>query len=65
MNTRSRQPSSPEIADEVGGLLAGLGILTTTFFPIALPGLLLGVLLLLPLLPLALGAGALYLLFRR
>jgi hypothetical protein len=37
-----RMPTSPsDVATETGSLLAGLGILTTALFPIALPGLLL------------------------
>jgi hypothetical protein len=48
----------------VNGLLAGLGILTMTLFPFALPGLLLALLLVLPLAPLVLAAVALTLLFR-
>jgi hypothetical protein len=45
-------------------LLAGLGILTMTLFPFALPGLLLALLLALPLLPLVLVAVAALLLLR-
>jgi type IV secretory pathway TrbD component len=41
MNTPRRTPSSAEVATELNGLLAGLGILTMSLFPIALPGLLL------------------------
>jgi Flp pilus assembly protein TadB len=41
MNTPRRTPSSAEVATELNGLLAGLGILTMALFPIALPGLLL------------------------
>jgi hypothetical protein len=55
MNTPRRTPSTTEAVTEVNGLLAGLGILTVTLFPFALPGLLLVVV---PLAALAL-AGAL------
>ena len=53
MDARNATRSS-DVATEVTGLLVGGGILTMTFFPFALPALLLGVLLLLPLAPLAL-----------
>ena len=41
MNTPRRTPSTTEVATEVNGLLAGLGILTVTLFPFALPAVLL------------------------
>jgi membrane protein implicated in regulation of membrane protease activity len=41
MNTPPRTPSTTEVATEVNGLLAGLGILTVTLFPFALSALLL------------------------
>jgi hypothetical protein len=41
MHATSQTPSSAEVATEVSGLLAGLGILTMALFPVALPGLLL------------------------
>jgi len=41
MYASSQVPSSAELTTEVSGLLTGLGILTMTLFPIALPGLLL------------------------
>jgi membrane protein implicated in regulation of membrane protease activity len=41
MNTPRRTPPSADVATEVNGLLAGLGIITAALFPIALPGLLL------------------------
>jgi membrane protein implicated in regulation of membrane protease activity len=40
MNTPRTTPSATEVATEVNGLLAGLGILTVSLFPLALPGLL-------------------------
>jgi hypothetical protein len=55
MNTPRRTTSTTEVATEVNGLLVGLGILTVTLFPFALPGVLLVVV---PLAVLAL-AGAL------
>jgi len=39
MQAARQAPSSAEVATEVNGLLAGLGILTMTLFPFALPGL--------------------------
>ena len=54
MYPRKPSHSSPDVATQVTGLLVGLGILTMALAPFALPGLLLGVLLLLPLAPLAL-----------
>jgi hypothetical protein len=41
MNTPRSTPSTTEAVTEVNGLLAGLGILTVTLFPLALPGVLL------------------------
>lgn len=54
MHPRNVTDSSTDIITEVSGHLVGLGILTMALAPFALPGLLLGVLLLLPLAPLAL-----------
>jgi hypothetical protein len=54
MRLTREAPSSADVATELGNLLVGLGILTMTLMPFALPGLLLGLLLVLPLLPLAL-----------
>jgi hypothetical protein len=62
MHTTHPAPSSAEVATEVNGLLAGLGILTFALFPIALPGLLLALVLALLVAPLALGALAVLLL---
>jgi hypothetical protein len=47
-------PSSADVATEVNGLSTGLGIITMTFFPFALPGLLLALPLVLLVAPLAL-----------
>ncbi len=52
MHAQPAGPSSAEVATEVNGLSAGLGILTFAIFPVALPGLLLFVVA-----PLALVAG--------
>ena len=54
MHPRQPAHSPAEVATEVNGILVGLGILTMALAPFALPGLLLGLLLLLPLAPLAL-----------
>jgi hypothetical protein len=64
MNARHEAPSAADLAAEANGLTAGLGILTMTFFPFALPGLLLALPLLLPVIPLLLMAGLGYLLVR-
>jgi hypothetical protein len=65
MDAQSPKSSSAEIAEEVGGLLVGLGVLTMALMPFALPGLLLALVLVLPVAPLALGAAAVVLLVRR
>lgn len=54
MHRRKTAPSSTGIVTEVTGLLVGLGVLTMALAPFALPGLLPGLLLVLPLAPLAL-----------
>ena len=41
MNTPRTTPSTTEAVTEVNGLLAGVGILTVTLFPFALPAVLL------------------------
>ena len=41
MHARSATPSSAEIAGEANTLVAGLGIFTLTFLPLAVPGLVL------------------------
>ena len=64
MHARNDAPSPPEVATEVSGLLVGLGIITMALSPFALPGLVLALPLLIPLVPLALVAGALWLLTR-
>lgn len=68
MHAPHEAPSSAGLATEVGDLSTGLGILTMTLFPFALPGLLLALALALPLAllaaPLALGAVAVWLLAR-
>jgi hypothetical protein len=64
MNARRSGPSAEDLATEANGLATGLGILTMTFFPFALPGLLLALPLLLPVIPLLLVAGVGYLLVR-
>jgi membrane protein implicated in regulation of membrane protease activity len=37
MDERTPTPSPAEVADTAGGLAAGLGVITITFFPFALP----------------------------
>ena len=63
--TSQRTTTSPsEIVSKVGELATGLSVLLTFLFPFAVPGLVFGLLLVLPLLPLALVAGAFWLLAR-
>jgi uncharacterized membrane protein len=64
METRTSESSSAGVADEASGLLAGAGVLTIALFPFAVPGLLLGLALALPLVVLALPALAIWLLVR-
>ena len=64
MDTSRAALSSSEVASEAGSLVVGLGIITMALSPFAVPGLLLALLLVLPLAPLALVAGALWLLAR-
>jgi hypothetical protein len=64
MSAHHPPPSSAEIAMEGSSLLAGLGVITMALFPFALPGLLLALLLVLPLIPVALVAVAVLLLAR-
>jgi hypothetical protein len=64
MHARNQAPSPPEVATEAGGLLVGLGIITMALSPFALPGLVLALPLIIPVIPLALLAGALWLLTR-
>jgi hypothetical protein len=64
MNTPDQSPSPADLAEEIGGLSVGLGTIGMTLFPLALPGLLLALLLVLPAVPLLLIAGIGYLLVR-
>ena len=64
MNARSNGTSPAELASEASSLLAGLGILSVTLFPFALPGLVFALALALPLIVLAPPALAIWLLVR-
>jgi hypothetical protein len=64
MHAPNPAPSPPEVATEVNGILVGLGIVTMALSPFALPGLVLALPLIIPMIPLALLAGALWLLIR-
>jgi hypothetical protein len=64
MSTHRNGPSPDELATELNGLATGLGIITMTWFPFALPGLLLALPFVLPLIPLLLVGGLIYLLVR-
>jgi hypothetical protein len=52
MSPKRETPSAADVTTELGNVLVGLGILTMQLMPFAIPGLLLGLLLVLPLLPL-------------
>jgi hypothetical protein len=64
MDARSNRTSPAELASEASSLLAGLGILSVALFPFALPGLVLALVLVLPLIVLAPPALAIWLLVR-
>jgi hypothetical protein len=64
MDTPHAQLSTSEVALEAGNWMVGLGIITMTLFPFALPGLLLALLLVLPALPLVLVTLVIWLLAR-
>ena len=65
MASHQQTPTPADLATEAGGLGTGFGIILVALFPFAVPGLLLGVLLLLPLLPLVFLLPAFWLLRRR
>jgi hypothetical protein len=62
MNARRSEISAEDLATEANGLATGLGMVTMIYFPFALPGLLLVLPFLLPVIPLLLVAGLGYLL---
>jgi lysozyme family protein len=64
MDARINETSTADLAGEVGALATGLGILSTTFFPLALPALAFALLVALPLIVLALPAVTIWLLAR-
>jgi hypothetical protein len=64
MDARSNGTSPAELASEASSLLAGLGILSVALFPFAVPGLVLALVLVLPLIVLAPPALAIWLLVR-
>jgi hypothetical protein len=53
-----------ELASEAGGLMTGLGVISMTWFPFALPALVMVAIVALPLVVLALPAAAVWLLVR-
>ena len=65
MASHHQTPTAADLVTEAGGLGTGFGIILVALFPFAVPGLLLGILLLLPLAPLALLLPAIWLLRRR
>jgi hypothetical protein len=53
-----------EVQSELGGLMTGLGVITMTWFPFALPALVMAAVLLVPLVVLAVPAALIWLLVR-
>lgn len=64
MEARSNGISPAELASETSTLLAGLGIVSVALFPFAVPALVLGLVLVLPLIVLAPPVLAIWLLVR-
>jgi hypothetical protein len=64
MNSRPTTPPASDLVSKVGELATGFSVLMTFLFPFAVPGLVLALLLVLPLLPLALAAALFWLLAR-
>ena len=64
MDAPRAQLSTSEVALEAGNWMVGLGVISMTLFPFALPGLVLALVLVLPALPLALVALVIWLLAR-
>jgi hypothetical protein len=64
MDAPRAQLSTSEVASEAGNWMVGLGIITMTLFPLALPGLLLALVVVVPALPLVLVALVIWLLSR-
>ena len=64
MDAPRAQLSTSEVALEAGNWMVGLGVITMTLSPFALPGLVLALLLVLPAIPLALVALVVWLLAR-
>ena len=62
MDLNSNETDLGEMASEVGGLMTGLGVISMTFFPFALPALVMAAVLALPLVVLGLPALAIWLL---
>jgi hypothetical protein len=64
MDLNSNETDLGEMASEVGGLMTGLGVISMTWFPFALPALVMAAILALPLVVLGLPALAIWLLVR-
>jgi hypothetical protein len=64
MDARKDESDLGQLASEAGGLMTGLGILSTTFFPFALPAVVMTLPLVIPLVVLAVPAALLWLLVR-
>ena len=64
MDARTNETDLGQVASEVGGLMTGLGVISMTWFPFALPALVMAAVLVLPLVVLALPAALIWLLVR-
>jgi hypothetical protein len=64
MDQNSNETDLGEMASEMGGLMTGLGVISMTWFPFALPALVMAAILALPLVVLGLPALAIWLMVR-
>jgi hypothetical protein len=64
MDARTNDTDLGQMASELGGLMTGLGVISMTWFPFALPAIVMAAILALPLVVLGLPALAIWLLVR-
>jgi hypothetical protein len=64
MDARTNETDLGQMASEVGGLMTGLGVISTTWFPFALPAVVMTLPFILPLVVLALPVLVIWLLVR-
>jgi len=64
MDQNSNETDLGEMASEMGGLMTGLGVISMTWFPFALPALVMAAILAVPLVVLGLPALAVWLMVR-